>query len=381
MVGCCQFSWVQVDGRRGGGREGRDVELAERREVVVSDQAERRSARWRSPRSRRAGRRSRPRRPGTRSPPTPASSIASRTASRAGRFEWMSVRSRRHRAGGAAGPRPSIVGAMAAADVLTASAARGTPGGAADRRGGGRGGDRRRGGRLADAPARAGRRPGRRSPSRPTSRAAEIDRGTRLPRRPAPDRGRDPGGRGRRCWWLLALWRPAPLRRALRARRRAGRCSAAPRSGRGSRSSLTAGRAAARRARPRARRDVGLSTQDIGAWLGDSGKSALIGAGLAALGAARGGGDDAAPRPPLVDRRQRRGGRLRGDLHLAGAGPAGAALQPLRGAAAGRDPLRTPRASASGPGSRSARSTGSTPAAGPRRSTPTSAASGRPSGW
>ena len=80
-----------LDRLRRGLREGGDVELAEHREVVVADQAERRSARGPG-RCRRPGRRrSRPRRRGTRSPRPGASRRSARTASSAGRLAWMSV--------------------------------------------------------------------------------------------------------------------------------------------------------------------------------------------------------------------------------------------------------------------------------------------------
>lgn len=84
---------------------------------------------------------------------------------------------------------------------------------------------------------------------------------------------------------LLAVWRPAPLRTALRRASRRPLLGAAA-VGAGISISLTLvvlplGIAAHERAR-----DVGLSTQEIGPWLADAGRSALIGAGLAALGAA-----------------------------------------------------------------------------------------------
>ena len=84
---------------------------------------------------------------------------------------------------------------------------------------------------------------------------------------------------------VLALWRPASLRNALRRASRRPLLGAAA-VGAGISLSLTLvalplGALAQERAR-----DVGLSSQNLGAWLGDSGKSALIGAGLAALGAA-----------------------------------------------------------------------------------------------
>jgi STE24 endopeptidase len=84
---------------------------------------------------------------------------------------------------------------------------------------------------------------------------------------------------------VFAVWRPAPLRSALR------RASQRPLLGAaavGAGISLTLavvalpfGIAAHERAR-----DVGLSTQSLGPWLGDAGKSAAIGAGLTAIGAA-----------------------------------------------------------------------------------------------
>ena len=84
---------------------------------------------------------------------------------------------------------------------------------------------------------------------------------------------------------VLAIWRPAPLRTAL------GRASRRPLLGAaavGAGISLTLvivgvpfGIAAHERAR-----DVGLSTQGLGSWLSDAGKSAAIGAVLAAVGAA-----------------------------------------------------------------------------------------------
>ncbi len=84
---------------------------------------------------------------------------------------------------------------------------------------------------------------------------------------------------------VLAIWRPAPMRRLL------GRASRRPLLGAaavGAGISLTLaivgvpfGIAAHDRAR-----DVGLSTQGLGSWLSDAGKSAAIGAVLAAAGAA-----------------------------------------------------------------------------------------------
>ena len=83
---------------------------------------------------------------------------------------------------------------------------------------------------------------------------------------------------------VLALWRPAPVRSALR---RASRRPVLGAAAIGAGLSLTLvvvslpfGIAAHERAR-----DVGLSTQTIGPWLGDAAKSAAIGAVLAALGA------------------------------------------------------------------------------------------------
>ena len=83
---------------------------------------------------------------------------------------------------------------------------------------------------------------------------------------------------------VLAIWRPAPLRTALR---RASRRPLLGAAAVGAGISLTLaivgvpfGIAANERAR-----DVGLSTQDLGSWLSDAGKSAAIGAALAAIGA------------------------------------------------------------------------------------------------
>jgi STE24 endopeptidase len=84
---------------------------------------------------------------------------------------------------------------------------------------------------------------------------------------------------------VLAVWRPAPLRSAL------GHASRRPLLGAaaiGAGISLTLAVAALPLAIPahERARDVGLSTQDLGSWLIDAGKSAAIGAGLAALGGA-----------------------------------------------------------------------------------------------
>jgi STE24 endopeptidase len=84
---------------------------------------------------------------------------------------------------------------------------------------------------------------------------------------------------------VLAVWRPAPLRAALR---RASRRPLLGAAAVGAGISLTLAVAALPlgiAAHDRAR-DVGLSTQGIGSWFEDAGKSAAIGAGLAALGGA-----------------------------------------------------------------------------------------------
>jgi STE24 endopeptidase len=84
---------------------------------------------------------------------------------------------------------------------------------------------------------------------------------------------------------VLALWRPAPLRNALRRASRRPLLGGAAVGGGISLSlalvALPLGALAHQRAR-----DVGLSSQDIAAWLGDWGKSVAIGTALAALGAA-----------------------------------------------------------------------------------------------
>jgi STE24 endopeptidase len=84
---------------------------------------------------------------------------------------------------------------------------------------------------------------------------------------------------------LLALWRPAPLRRGLAAASRRPLLGGAAV---GAGLSLTLALVAlplSAAAHERAR-DVGLATQTIGPWLADQGKSAAIGAGLAAAGGA-----------------------------------------------------------------------------------------------
>ncbi len=84
---------------------------------------------------------------------------------------------------------------------------------------------------------------------------------------------------------VLAVWRPAPLRDALgRASRRPLLGAAAVGAGISLTLAVVAlpfGIAAQNRAQ-----DVGLSTQTVASWLGDAGKSAAIGAVLAAAGAA-----------------------------------------------------------------------------------------------
>lgn len=84
---------------------------------------------------------------------------------------------------------------------------------------------------------------------------------------------------------LLAAWRPAPLRKALgRATRRPLLGAAAV--GGGITLTLTVTGLPLRIAGHQRARQVGLSTQGIGSWLADVGKSAAIGVGLAALAAA-----------------------------------------------------------------------------------------------
>lgn len=82
---------------------------------------------------------------------------------------------------------------------------------------------------------------------------------------------------------VLALWRPPPLRRALQAASRrpllGGAAVGAGISLAVAVVALPLGIAAHERAR-----DVGLATQSIGPWLADAGKSAAIGAALAAAG-------------------------------------------------------------------------------------------------
>ena len=84
---------------------------------------------------------------------------------------------------------------------------------------------------------------------------------------------------------LLALWRPAPVRRAFDLAARRPLLGAAV-VGAGISLTLTvAGLPLGALAHERAR-DVGLSTQSLAPWLGDRGRAAAIGAGLAALAAA-----------------------------------------------------------------------------------------------
>ncbi len=126
--------------------------------------------------------------------------------------------------------------------------------------------------------------------------------------------------------------------------------------------------------------DAGLSSQSLGPWLADVGRSAAIAIVITAAGAAL--------LLALVRRFPRRwwlpgAGRRRRPrrpLRLDRAGRAGADLQQVRAAAGGvARPRRRARARRRRPTSRSARSTASTPAAGSPRSTPTSMASDRPS--
>jgi STE24 endopeptidase len=82
---------------------------------------------------------------------------------------------------------------------------------------------------------------------------------------------------------VLAVWRPAPLRRGLRlASQRpllGGAAVGAAISLSLTAAALPTGLIAHERAR-----DVGLATQSVGPWLGDAGKSAAVGAALAGLG-------------------------------------------------------------------------------------------------
>ena len=83
----------------------------------------------------------------------------------------------------------------------------------------------------------------------------------------------------------LALWRPAPLRRALAVAARRPIVGAAAVGAGISLTLAVTGLPLAAVAHERAR-DVGLATQTFGPWLGDVAKSAAITAGLAALGGA-----------------------------------------------------------------------------------------------
>lgn len=83
----------------------------------------------------------------------------------------------------------------------------------------------------------------------------------------------------------LALWRPAPLRRALERAARRPLLGAAAAGAGVSLTLVVAGLPLNAIAHERAR-DVGLATQSIGPWLGDVARSAAIGALFAAAGAA-----------------------------------------------------------------------------------------------
>ena len=84
---------------------------------------------------------------------------------------------------------------------------------------------------------------------------------------------------------ILALWRPPPLRRALRAASRRPLLGGAAVGAGISLTLAVAGLPLGAIANERAL-DFGLSTQALGPWLGDWGRVAAIGAGLAALGGA-----------------------------------------------------------------------------------------------
>ena len=84
---------------------------------------------------------------------------------------------------------------------------------------------------------------------------------------------------------VLALWRPAPFRRALDAASRRPLLGAAAVAGGISLTLVVTGLPLAAVAHERAR-DIGLATQTAGPWLVDVGKSAAIAAGLAAIGGA-----------------------------------------------------------------------------------------------
>ena len=84
---------------------------------------------------------------------------------------------------------------------------------------------------------------------------------------------------------VMALWRPAPARRALAAASRRPLLGGAA-VGAGLSLTLVAVTLPLLAVAHERSRDVGLATQSIGPWLGDQGKSAAIGAALAACGAA-----------------------------------------------------------------------------------------------
>lgn len=84
---------------------------------------------------------------------------------------------------------------------------------------------------------------------------------------------------------VLALWRPAPLRRGFEIAARRPLLGGAAVGAGISLALALAGLPLSALAHERAR-DVGLATQTVGPWLGDRAKAVAIGAGLAALGGA-----------------------------------------------------------------------------------------------
>lgn len=84
---------------------------------------------------------------------------------------------------------------------------------------------------------------------------------------------------------LLVLWRPAPVRRALDLAARRPLLGAAAVGAGISLTLALAGLPLGALAHDRAR-DIGLSTQSLAPWLGDRGRAAAIGAGLAAIAGA-----------------------------------------------------------------------------------------------
>ena len=127
--------------------------------------------------------------------------------------------------------------------------------------------------------------------------------------------------------------------------------------------------------------DVGLSTQDWGAWMAGprEGRRRRGGAGGRWRGPVQ--RPDAALPAPLVARRRGRRGRDRDRVRVARAGGARPAVQPVRGPAAGPHAGGGHRARASGPVSTWATCSSWTPRAAPRPRTRTSTGSGTRSGW